>query len=130
MANTGAYEQYIRVIVTVSDAAAWKAVFNKNVVALTDLVTGYESTMWDPVGTNEITADDTFQYVLYYTGKLAAGTDIKVFEQVAIPDDLTQDQAAAFGADGFDIVVKAQAVQTENVGTSAYEAFQTVGMGL
>ena len=57
----------------------------------------------------------------------ASGTtsDITLFTNVKIPESLTQAQAAAFGADGFSISVKAQAVQTANMGDSAYAAFQT-----
>ena len=42
---------------------------------------------------------------------------------------MTQDQAAAFGGD-FTVDVRAQAVQTENVGANAFEAFATVGMAI
>ena len=69
-------------------------------------------------------------YVLYYNDVLESGDDFTVFTDVKIPESLTQDQAATFGADGFSINVKAQAVQTDNVGDSAYEAFQTVGMAI
>ena len=47
-----------------------------------------------------------------------------------IPTAMDQAQAAAFGTDGFSIVVKAQAVQTDNVGGNAFAAFQTVGMAI
>jgi hypothetical protein len=46
---------------------------------------------------------------------------------------MTQEHASHFDDDGiwgFTIDVKAQAVQSENVGNSAYDAFQTVGMAI
>lgn len=132
--NTGYYDQYIRVIVTVSDAKAWQAVHGLtggNVVPLSELVSGLDTTgnVWDPTGANYDPANDTFYYVLYYTGVLTSGKDIDVFDSVVIPEGMNQEQAAAFKG-GFTIDVKAQAVQTQNVGNSAYEAFKTVGMGL
>lgn len=46
---------------------------------------------------------------------------------------MTEEHASHFDDDGlwgFTIDVKAQAVQTRNVGDSCYEAFQTVGMAI
>ncbi len=130
--NTGYYDQYIRVIVTVSDAAAWKTALGVAATAtpeLSQLVSGYDTTIWDHTSATVDTTADTITYVMYLTNKLTAGNDVKVFEKVVIPQSLTQEQAAAFDNE-FQIVVKAQAVQTENVGSSAYEAFQTVGMAI
>ena len=130
--NTGAYDQYIRVVVTVSNAEAWKNLFGLtggNVVPLTDIVGGLDDTLWDPTGANWDEANDEFYYVLYYTGTLTPGENVTVFENVKIPEDMTVDAAAAFDG-GFSVKVVAQAVQTENVGDSPYEAFQTVGMAV
>lgn len=131
--NTGHYDQYIRVTITISDAQAWINAFGADFDA-TQVFDGYDATMWDAAHTwnNLVDADDIaaveeIVYVLYYNDVLPAGEDFVVFENVKIPESLTQEQAAALGHE-FSITVTAQAVQTENVGDSAYEAFQTVGM--
>lgn len=95
----------------------------------------FDATKWDLANstmdnTNE---NDTIQYVLYYTDILAVGDSFSVFTGVEIPEALTVELAEMLGADGapgFTIDVKAQAVQTKNVGASCYEAFKTVGMSV
>ena len=120
--NTGYYSQYIRVILTFSDYAAWEAVVGDD---LTALLTGYDAAMWTDI--TKTVENDTATYVLYYNGILESGKDITVFTHVHIPMEMDQKQAEAF-AGGFTIGVKAQAVQTEHVGDNAFEAFQTVNM--
>lgn len=138
VANTGYYDQYIRVIVTISDATAWINAVGVD-FQIEDVFEGYDETMWNNVSKDINGATDTVTYVLYYNGILdgsdsdndaTSGTvsDIVLFNYVNIPKTLTQEQAAAFKG-GFSIDVKAQAVQTENVGADAYAAFQTVNMG-
>lgn len=135
VANTGHYDQYVRVFVTVSDAGAWIAAVGED-FAIEDVFVGFVADNWDHVSKTADENADTLTYVLYYKGILdgsdtkndtASGTtsDITLFTDVKIPESLTQAQAAAFGADGFSISVKAQAVQTANMGDSAYAAFQT-----
>lgn len=138
VANTGYYDQYIRVIVTISDATAWINAVGVD-FQIEDVFEGYDATMWNNVSKAINGETDTVTYVLYYNGILdgsdsdndaTSGTvsDIVLFNYVNIPETLTQEQAAAFKG-GFSIDVKAQAVQTENVGADAYAAFQTVNMG-
>ncbi len=126
--NTGAYPQYARVIVTVSDAHIWQDIFNEIYVPLdmiaTDVNSAFESwsVEWD--------ADtDELIYVLYYNDILAVDQVVTLFTNVAIPEELNRDQAAEM-AGGFQINVLAEAVQTENVGDTAPEAFATVGMAV
>lgn len=141
VANTGHYDQYVRVIVTISDAAVWQNVFGSDFgdAALLACFDGFDMTMWSEIKTEVVAADDIIRVVMYYDGILdgsdtendgnAEVSDITVFKNVKIPEAMERDDAAAFGADGFTITVKAQAVQTENVGANAVEAFATVGMG-
>ncbi len=140
--NTGAYDQYVRVTVTISDAQAWMAFAAANpTFKVTDVFVGYNAEMWRHVWNNMNTADPDFDpnateivYVMYYKDVLVKGTDITLFNSVKIPEELTQAQAALFEG-GFTINIKADAVQTENVvpaGTpaedAAFEAFKTVGL--
>ena len=128
--NTGAYEQYVRAIVTVSDAHIWQQLHGETYVPLnkiaTDLNTKFET--WSI----EYNADkDELTYVLYFSEILPAeGQDIAtLFTNIAIPEAMDRYQAAEM-AGGFVINVKADAVQTKNVGTKASEAFATVGMAI
>ena len=140
--NTGSYDQYVRVIVTISDAQAWMAALGTEYspIALFD---GFDPTMWTHIWNNVSEAEDPTQlenlvYVLYLKDVLPGGdcASVKVFDNVQIPDSLTREQAAEFEG-GFTIDVKAQAVQTENVvpeGTkdedAAWAAFNYVNMGI
>jgi len=137
--NTGHYDQYVRVLVTVSDATAWRNVFDKDDVQLTDIVSGVPSA-WDVSAPAFDATNDTFEYELYYKGILSASNDkdeMTVFTQVNIPESMTVEQAVEF-EHAFTIDVRAQAVQTENVNptvdptveklAAAKEAFKTVGL--
>ena len=125
--NTGYYSQYIRAIVTISDANAWLAAVEG--IDMAEVFLGFDESVWTNISMEHDTAADTLTYVLYYDGILESGKDITLFNQVKIPESLTVAQAAAFAGD-FSITVKAQAVQTENVGANAYEAFETVKMAI
>ncbi|MBR1993579.1 MAG: SipW-dependent-type signal peptide-containing protein [Firmicutes bacterium] len=126
--NTGAYDQFVRVTVTVSDARAWMNVLGvTDVPAISKIVKGYDSSMWSPRSGAYLSESNKFVYELYYIGVLTPGSAINVFDSVEIPGSMTKEQAAAFNG-GFDIDVKADAVQTENVGANAKEAFATVGL--
>lgn len=139
--NTGSYAQYIRVKITVSDAAVWQDVFKANLVPVTEFVNADAMESWNDIygiGSYLDEENDSFVYYLYYNtplnpdnketeGEDEAG-DITVFDKAYISGLLDRDQAAALKNDGFQISVHADAVQTEHVGANVYEAFQTVGM--
>lgn len=127
--NTGYYSQYIRAVVTVTSADAWIAAVEAKTANVTDVFVGFDATKWDNISREYDAAANTVTYVLYYTEVLESGKDITLFEQVKIPESLTVAEAAAFNG-GFTITVKAQAVQTENVGNNAFEAFETVKMAI
>lgn len=143
--NTGYYDQYIRVIITMSDAANWKAILGNEFgeAAILGLFDGLDQTMWNHITVETLDASDEIRIVMYYNGILDGSdagdetADITVFNNVKIPGAMDQEDAVNFGADGFTIDVKAQAVQTENVvpdGTAAedaaWAAFDTVKMAL
>lgn len=137
--NTGYYDQYIRVTIELSDAAVWAGMLGANftVDTLKECVVGYDPAMWLQQYTTVDVVDGKIKVVLYYNGILD-GSDtnndtatetntITVFEKIKVSNKLTQAQAAAM-ADGFTVSVKAEAIQTENLGTAAnaYEAFAYV----
>ena len=128
--NTGAYEQYVRAIVTVSDASIWQQLHGEVYVPLNKIATDLNA-KFETWSIEYNTTEDTLTYVLYFEDILpAAGQDtVTLFTNIAIPEAMTRDQAAAM-AGGFVIAVKAEAVQTEHVGDTAAEAFETVNMAI
>lgn len=136
--NTGHYDQYIRVVITISDKKVWKAIVEStgsdfDTYDIRQHFVGFDSSKWDLVNSTMDNTGEDIQYVLYYNEKLASGKSFSVFTGVKIPEAMTQEHASHFDDDGvwgFTIDVKAQAVQTENVGANAYEAFKTVGMAV
>ncbi len=144
--NEGYYDQYVRVIVTISDATAWINAMGLD-FEIEDVFEGYDATQWNHVEKIIEGSTDTITYVLYYNGILdgddtandsTSGTNdsVVLFTHVNIPESLTREQAAQFRS-MFSISIKAQAVQTENVvpaGTvaedAAFKAFETVGLPL
>ena len=139
--NTGYYDQYIRVTVTVSDAAAWQSALNTTKVPkLEDIVNGWDrnANIW--IDNSSEIVDDKIVYTMYYNGILQGDMEsiydnhksvVTVFTEVKIPQSLTVEQAVAF-KNNFAISVKAEAVQTENLGIDrsqgegAKEAFEVV----
>lgn len=142
--NTGYYDQYVRVIVTISDAAAWLQALPTGMTAeeaAEYIFDGLDLDKWDHIYNNLSESNgvipENLIYVLYYHDTLEEGEEINVFDNIKIPEEMDQEQAARFDNE-FTITVKAQAVQTENVvpatitagKTAAWEAFNTVGMSI
>ncbi len=143
--NTGYYDQYVRITITVSDAQAWMNALNTNGAApkLEQIVDGWDrnANVW--VDNSAEIVNDTIVYTMYYNGILLGDQEsiyddagvhsdvVSVFTAVKIPKTLTVAQAAAF-ENNFAIKVKADAVQTENLGIDrsqgegAKEAFAVV----
>lgn len=129
--NTGYYDQFIRVTVTLSDATAWINALGVD-FKIEDCLIGFDETMWSHIEKTIEGQTDTITYVLYYNGILDGDDDdaanetdpntITVFEGLKIPESLTREQAVAFGG-GFNIDIFAEAVQSENLADNAYDAF-------
>lgn len=116
--NTGIHGQYLRAIVTVTEADI-----------LRDAMTpkGADVSEWWDVekflpGTNDKwelaykyhTNKDTFVFVYYYTEVLEAGkTTDALFDAVVMPTELTKEQAAEI--DNFEIKIVGQVIQSENL---------------
>lgn len=136
--NTGYYDQYVRVTVTVSDAQAWMNALNVTEAPRLDAIVegfDYNANIW--IDNEREVVGDNIVYTMYLRNILDGsdegdGTNTAtVFTAVKIPQSLTVKQAAAFKSN-FEINVKAEAVQTENLGLvasngdGAEEAFAVV----
>ncbi len=126
--NTGIHGQYVRAIVTVTEADILK---DAMVPKGADVSEWYDIEKFLP-GTSEkwsleykfYTNKDTFVLVYYYTEVLGAGEDTeKLFDDVVIPTELTKEQAAEM--ENFSIKIVGQAIQAEHLAdvTTAKEVF-------
>ena len=129
--NTGIYDQWIRVNVTVTDADAWIALCNKYAedgkpYDLAQIFGGHDETLWtrDFVEGYDAT-ENTLTYVYYLNEKLAPEADVVLFETVTIPSCFDQYDLATL-AGGFELNIVAEAVQADNTGATAQEAFTLV----
>lgn len=126
--NTGSYDMYTRVLVTLSDASLWidasqkydivsvavndsahYTILEKMIKVEPNRWTRYEAPMYDATA-------DTLTYVYYYKEVVPVGEETKsVFTKVTIPEVLQQeDMDFGAGAD-FTITVKAEAIQSRNM---------------
>lgn len=126
--NTGDYSQWIRAYVTFDNYSVIKeACANQEIT--NDLRTwlnvnyGLSELAWTPVGDGEVdTHSDTITYVYYYTYKLEKDQQAVLFTEVHIPGEFEQ-QDMAYENGTFSITVKAEAIQADNTGSNAYDAF-------
>ena len=133
VSNTGSYDEYIRVTVKIDQAAIWAAALGAdfNDATLQAMFGGFDIASWSEISTK--VENNQIVITMYYNDILAVGGDIVVFDTVNIPTQLTREQAAYMGENGFSIKVTADAVQTENLGIDltdavcdAYQAFAVV----
>lgn len=117
--NTGQYSQWVRVSVTVSNAANWKTVLGTTPVSS---IMNIDTANWTSAGDAvENTADDTITYTYYLNSALAAGDTATLFTEVTIPSSLNVNQMVSLKE--FTITIAADAIQSENTGDSAAYAF-------
>lgn len=137
--NTGAYDQWVRVKVTVTNYTAWQQIIAKANASDFD---GYMINNVLKIHKDQLekqsngklvkevvvdTANNTITYGFYYNAKLTSGSNFLLMDTVSIPTVMDQNDAAAFegsvenpdGTTGtenrFDITVVAQAIQSDNV---------------
>lgn len=112
--NTGAYNEYARVKVTVNHANAWKTACNK--YGISDLATifgGYDAAKWTRGEVITETNGDTLTYVYYLNRVLAPNSDEILFTSVTIPTQFVQADFA--GMTDFTLDIVAEAIQADNL---------------
>jgi predicted ribosomally synthesized peptide with SipW-like signal peptide len=122
--NTGSYDQYIRVVMTITD---WKLIkdvteikmdakFNDNWHIYDSGVYVDDNGLLKPYANAKVNADGALVVTMYLDKKLAAGEEVQIMDSVKIIPEATQaDFADPAFADGFQIVFDADAAQTENI---------------
>lgn len=126
--NTGAYNQYIRVVVTLSDANAWVEALGYG-YDLSTIFVGHDETLWTRDSGSHV--GDELVYVYYLNKELAPDETVTLFTHVKLPTSLTQQQMAKLNG-GFELTIRADAIQTENLGEgvdTAKEAFAAANWG-
>ena len=127
--NTGAYDQYIRVVVTLSDGKAWMDALGAG-YDLSTIFLGHDETLWTRE-TGTLTADGELVYVYYLNEVLAPADTATLFTHVQLPTSLTQEDMARLNGN-FTLNIRADAIQTENLGDgvdTAVEAFAAANWG-
>lgn len=120
--NTGKYEAWVRVKVTVTDAADWQKVCAKhNITDLATIFNGYEADKWDREIAEDKAENDTITYTYYYKAKLAPGEKAVLFESVTIPAVFDIQDMSALST--FQLQITGEAIQAANTGDTAQEAF-------
>ena len=123
--NTGTYNQWVRVKVTLTNAENWLALFQKYNLTFDDVFTNIDSDAWVGVEDYTITGGAmTFTY--YLKEQLAPNRTVTLFEKVTIPEIF--DQTDIYAIKEFSLSFVAEAVQVENTKDNAYDAFIFVGM--
>ena len=131
--NTGDYDQWVRVAVTLDKAQGWSAA--GGTLKFKELFEGstYGSVAqaataaerWLLVSDTATVVNDKATWYLYLNRALPKNGDEKVFTNVNIPTVFTQEDMA-FINNEFNISVKAEALQAKNTGTNAVSAFEFV----
>lgn len=124
--NTGDYDQWIRVYVTFDEWSKINAACANQGVS-NDLRTwlninyGLQTPAWTTVGDGAVDGD-TVTYVYYYNYILTPKQTAVLFTNVTIPGEFEQNDMQFVSGD-FSIKVKAEALQADNTGSNAYDAF-------
>lgn len=122
--NTGDYDQYIRVTVTLNDADKWVPLLAKYNLTIDDVILGYNDADWRSEIVDADYTDGTVVNQYYLEGKLEADKTATLFTGVKIPGELTNDEVKSFAGE-FNMVIVADAIQADNTGDNAFDAFNT-----
>lgn len=110
--NVGENDAWIRVDVTISDAAAFKAAAaDKQITDLATIFKNHDESKWTRASISEDTTKDTLTYSYYYNTVVSAktGTTGAIFTAVEIPDAFDNSDMKAIG--DFTITIEAHAIQ-------------------
>lgn len=126
--NTGKYDAWVRVKVSVTDFTAWsKACAKHDITDLADIFNGHDATLWES-GEADNTYDeatDTYTFVYYYKDKVAPKGTATLFTSVTIPKQFDIQDMVSLAT--FQIKITGEAIQAANTGDTAKEAFRTPG---
>ena len=130
--NTGKYDAWIRLKVTITNASNWQKACSD--IGLTNLgeiflnfndeddaskITGWHCA--NPTTPTYDAAKDTLTYIYYSNNPLKPGEASKLFNGMQIPAKLTVEHM--FALSSFQIIIEGDAIQSDNTGDTAALAF-------
>ena len=116
--NTGKYDAWVRLNVTVTKADEWTAAVTD--FDLDKIFTNFNGTDWE-LSSAPTKKDNALTYVYYSKSPLAAGETSVLFNGMSIPTSLTAEDMIALAQ--FQITITGDAIQSDNNGTTAAEGF-------
>jgi len=128
--NTGKYNAWVRLTVTVTNAANWqKACADIGLTDLGDIFLNFNTeddaakvTGWHRAdGPIVDQTKDTITYVYYSNNPLKPGEASVLFDGMKIPEKLTVKHMLSLSS--FQIIIEGDAIQSDNNGTKASEGF-------
>ena len=122
--NTGKYDQWIRLNVTLTNAENWMSVLKYfNITTLETIFQGYDAGIWQSEGndTPVLNADCSVTFTYYLKDKLTPGETATLFTAVKIPEQITQDEIVYINE--FNLNIVAEALQADNTGDNCKAAF-------
>ena len=122
--NTGKYDQWIRLNVTLTNAENWMSVLKYfNITTLETIFQGYDAGIWQSEGndTPVLNADGSVTFTYYLKDKLTPGETATLFTAVKIPEQITQDEIVYINE--FNLNIVAEALQADNTGDNCKAAF-------
>lgn len=121
--NTGKYNQWVRVQVTINNAASWQAACDKHGIAdLMSIFGGCDDSKWTKYAAPaEDKEADTVTYEFYLNKELKPAETETLFNSVTIPASFNTEDMAALSK--FEVKISAEAIQSEGTGDGAKEAF-------
>ena len=108
--------------VTLNDADKWVPLLAKYNLTIDDVIKGYVDADWRSEIVDEDYTDGTVVNEYYLEGKLVPNATATLFTGVEIPGVLTNEDVKSF-AGQFNMVIVADAIQADNTGDNAYDAF-------
>lgn len=123
--NTGKYDAWMRVKVTVTDFAAWSRICaSHGITDLTEIFGGYDATDWSRFEGDDIVdaKKDEYTYVFYHNAKLAEDQSATLFETMTIPASFTVQDMADLAT--FQLKITGESIQAQNTGDTARAAFK------
>ena len=126
--NTGDYDQWVRVNILISKPFVDQVARTQDTTAanldFTKLFTNFNTAAFESAREFDAsTFADYYMYSYYVAAPVTPDSTVKAFDAVNIPTTFTQ---AEMTYGGFQVIVKADAVQADNTGSSASAAFSAV----
>ena len=133
--NTGDYNQWVRVNILISRDFADQVAEAQGLTVVPGTAPAIDmyqlfkdfnaGNIFDANESNATALTDYYIYAYYYKDILKPRETLPVFTALNIPSVFTQADMN-YGTDGFQIIVKAEAVQSDNIAGPAYTAFTSI----